>query len=358
VIRAGGIGTRLWPMSRQNNPKQFQKVVGETSMVRATYERIKELSNDANKIFVSVNQQMLENIKQELPEINISNIIIETDTRNTGPAICLEVCYLEKHCQPNEIIASLTSDDYISDAQAFRELLQDSEQFLQQQPEHILALSVAPSYPDTGYTYFKVGEKIDDVGNNAIYKVARVVEKPNVDLCKELLQSGEYYCHVGMYVWQLGYISKLFQKLQSDMYQTCRKIVELMEQNTDWQKIKDLYGNLEKITIESAITDKADSLAMSVSNRFGWSDLGKWHVLKRILSDENENLIKGEVLAHESEGNLVYNNNQGKVIALNDVRDLVVIDTGDVLLISSNKNSAEVKELVAKLKEQGKQEYL
>jgi mannose-1-phosphate guanylyltransferase len=360
VIRAGGVGTRLWPMSRQNNPKQFQPVVTDQSMVRATFERIKDLASVPEQIFVSVNQQMQEHIKAELPEIKIDNLIVETDTRNTGPAICLEVCYLEKFCKPKEVIASLTSDDYISDAKAFRELLLASENFLQQQPNHLLALSVAPSCPDTGYTYFKLGDKLHESENHAIYRVAKVQEKPNEDLCKELLASGEYYCHAGMYVWQLGYIAALFAKLQPQMYQTCKQIVDLMlaDKIANLEKITELYCGLEKMTIESAITDKADNLVMSVSNRFGWSDLGKWHIIKRILSDEGENLIRGEVIAHEANNNLVYNNNKGRIIALNDVRDLIIVDTGDVLLISSNKNSADVKEIVAKLKEQGKQQYL
>lgn len=358
VIRAGGIGTRLWPMSRQDNPKQFQRVVSDQTMIRTTHERISSLLRSADSLFVSVNQKMLERIKTELPELAPTNIIVETDTRNTGPAVCLEVCYLEKFCQPEEIIASLTSDDYVSNSAAFCELLQDSEKFLQTHPEHLLALAVAPDHPDIGYTYFQIGERVSTEEHHSIYRVTKVVEKPNLDLCQELIAAGDYYCHVGMYVWQLGYISKLFQELQPEMYQACQQIVELMMQGADQEKIKALYSGLEKMTIESAITNKADKLVMSVSNCFGWSDLGKWQIIKRILSPQGENLIKGEVLIHDAENNLVYNNNKGKLIALNDVHDLIVIDTGDVLLISSNKNSAEIKAIVAKLKQQGLEKYL
>ncbi|MFH0840823.1 MAG: sugar phosphate nucleotidyltransferase [bacterium] len=356
VIRAGGTGTRLWPMSRQHNPKQFQRVIGDQTMIRATYERIRGLLGSVNDLFISVNHKMLEKIKLEIPEVNLSNVIVETDTRNTGPAVCLEVCYLEKFCQPNEIIASLTSDDYISNSQDFCELLEDSEKFLQRQPENILAIAVAPDYPDTGYTYFQIGEKVE-AGDKSIYKVAKVVEKPNIDLCNELVSAGDYYCHVGMYVWQLGYISKLFQKLQPRMYKTCEDVVDMMNRG-DLERAKELYLSLEKMTIESAITNKTENLIMSVSNRFGWSDLGKWHIIKRILATEGENLTKGEVVIHDAQDNLVYNNNEGRIIVLNDVHDLIIIDTNDVLLISSSKKSAEIKNIVEKLKQQNKEKYL
>lgn len=359
VIRAGGTGTRLWPMSRQSLPKQFQKIVGDKTMVKTTYDRIKPVLAQPNDVFISVNRALVERLQQEVPEVARQNVIIETSTRNTGPAMCLEVCYLEKFCQPQDIIASLPADDYISDAVSFGDLLKASAEFLQSQPDYIITPAVRPSYLDTGYTYMKIGQPLSQAADQAIYEVADVVEKPNEERCQELIDSGTYYCHAGMYIWQLGTISQLFAKLHPGMYQTCQQVVELMlASQPDWQKITDLYGHLEKMSIESAITDKAPKIAMSVSSKVGWSDLGKWHIIKRLLAEGKENLSKGEVLFNNSHNNLVYNVAGSKIIVLNEVDDLVVIDTGDVLLVSSLERSAEVKKCVEKLKQEGQEKYL
>jgi mannose-1-phosphate guanylyltransferase len=304
---------------------------------------------------------MSEKLKDEIPKINPENIIIETEARNTGPAMCLEVCYLEKFCSKDDIIASLPSDDYISNKEVFSQLLNFSEEFLKKNPEYIITPAVKPSLVDIGYSYFKIGEKLKDNQNGLnIYKVGGVAEKPSEDYCQKLVDSGEYYCHTGMYIWQLGNIIDLFKKIQPTMYETCSKIVDLMIKKADFDSIKNLYATIEKMSIESAITDKTDLIAMSVADNLGWSDLGKWHIIKRILkNDENNNLIKGEVVINESSNNLVYNiGEHKKIIALNDVSDLVVVDTGDTLFISSLKKSEMTKKIVEILKQEKKDQFL
>lgn len=361
VIRAGGVGSRLWPMSRINNPKQFQKVIGDTTMVRATYERVAPLIKDPSDLYFSINSAFRDKLRSEVPELLEQNMIVEPDTRNTGPAICLEVCYLEKYCQETDVIASLPSDDFISDDRAFQSLLLTTEEFLIENPNYILTPAIKPDYPDTGYTYFKAGKNLQKSGEETIYSVAKVVEKPSFDFCQDLIKTGIYYCHTGMYVWQLKHIRNLFKEHQAAMYEICQKIVELMDEKSSKNetKIAELYFQLEKVSIETAITDKAGKLAMSVSNRIGWSDLGKWHVVKRVLQkEENENLTKGKILVADSTNNLIYSTNPDKIVAVNDIDGLVIIDTEDALFISSLKKSADVKKIVEKIKEKGEKKYL
>ena len=358
VIRAGGIGTRLWPMSRKNNPKQFQSVVGDKSMLRTTYERIQGLLKTDKDVFISINKDFIQKALSEIPEISKEQLIIETDTRNTGPAMCLEVCFLEKFCDKKEIIASLPSDDFISDNLAFQSLLESSESFLLNNPEYILTPAIRPDYIDTGYTYFKAGKNLQKSSKDAIYQVADIAEKPNYERCQNLINTGVYYCHTGMYLWQLEHITNLFKFHQKDMYESCKKVVELSLENKP-DKAEKIYSQLEKTSIESAITDKVDKIAMSVSNKIGWSDLGKWHIIKKILKPvDDENLIKGHVVARQAKNNLVYSSVPKKIVVINDVNNLAVIDTDDVLFISSLKNSAEVKKIIEKLKEENKTEYL
>lgn len=358
VIRAGGVGTRLWPMSRSNNPKQFQVVSGEKTMIRSTYERIAPLLKTADDLFLSVNQRFVDKAKKEIPEMGEHSLIVETDTRNTGPAMCLEVCYLEKFCDKSEVIATLPSDDYISNSFAFRQLLTSTEEFILKNPDYILTPAIRPDYPDTGYTYMKAGKNLQQKGEEVIYSVADVVQKPNNEYCADLIKTGVYYCHTGMYLWQLGHIVELFKKHQPTMYEICSNIADLMVSGKDKRRISKMYSSLEKISVESAITEQEEKIAMSVSNRIGWSDLGKWHVIKRILSEENENLIKGQVIVRDAKNNLIYSNVDKKIVVVNDLSNIAVIDTKDALYISSLENSAEVKKIVEKLKEEGREEYL
>ncbi len=358
VIRAGGIGTRLWPMSRISNPKQFQKIIGSKTMIRTTYERIAPLVKKPENLFISVNQRFDKHILKEIPELLPENIITETDTRNTGPAMCLEVCFLEKKCDPNEIIASITSDDYISNSKAFRDLLVLAKEFIADNPEYIITPAIRPQYLDTGYTYFKAGKSLQNNGREAIYSVANVVEKPNAEYCQELINSGVYFCHTGIYLWQLKNIINLFKELHPEMYRICGQVVTAMEKK-NYKQAKKLYQHLEKISIETAITEKISKVAMSVSNRIGWSDLGKWHIIKRILKKrEADNLIRGNVIANNCGNSLIYANAKKRIVAVNDVKDLVIVDTEDALFISSMDNSADVKKIVQTIGEKGMEEYL
>jgi len=356
VIRAGGIGARLWPLSRSHHPKQFQAVVGEATMVRDTYDRVKTLV-EAGNIFVSINRHFLEKLRAVLPELPESNIIVETATRNTGPAMCLEAVWLSRRCGADEIIASLPADDYISDPAVFGDLLRLSREFIAEHPDHIVTPAVKPEVIDSGYSYFKIGDSLVVHAAAAIYQVAEVAEKPDYETCRLLIESGAYYCHTGMYVWRLGLIESLFVALQPEWHKICHQVVDATI-GGDFEAAATLYNSLTAITIESAITQKAPRLAMSVSDNLVWSDLGKWPVIKRMLSTEGDNLLKGAVLTNDVKNCLIYNQHDKKVIVANDLSDLVVVDTPDALFISSLKNSAEVKKCLERMKEEGKEEYL
>ncbi len=359
VIRAGGVGTRLWPLSRYLAPKQFQTLVGDKTMIRTTYERVAPLLAGPDDLFVSVNAHLAERLRKEIPELSEKNIISETESRNTGPAMCLETNFLAEFVAPGEIVASLPSDDFIMNQEAFIDLLSASEEFLKQHPDYILTPAVTPTYADVGYTYFKAGKLLSEPGQETIYAVAGVAEKPNEDYCRQLIKSGVYYCHTGMYIWQLGFAQKQFKQFQPAMQDICQRVVELMKVDSHDPEIKNLYSQCEKMTIETAITDRAERVAMSVSNEVGWSDLGKWHIMRHVLpTDEQGNLFSGQVHARATGDNVVYNLNQQKIIVLNDVKALTVIDTPDVLFISSTANSVEAKKIVEQLKEEGLEKYL
>lgn len=359
VIRAGGVGTRLWPLSRKNNPKQFQAIASDKTLIQETQDRIAPMIDIEDDLFVSVNDSLKERVKALLPEVSDKNIILEPASKNTGPAICLESVLIADRFSDKEIVASLPSDDYITDPDAFRALLQTAEIFLKQNHEYIMTPGIKPNYPDTGYSYIKSGDLLQEKGEEAIFKVADWVEKPDLDYCKELIASGRYFYHTGMYIWQLSTVLELFEKFQPEMLETCRKIVSLIKLGGQEEKISELYSSLEKMSIETAVTDKVEKIAMCVSNRIGWSDMGKWHTIKDLLpANQGDNLVKGNVIPLDTTDCMIYGS-KDKIIATIGLDDMVIIDTEDALLVCPKDRSDEAKKIVEELqKNKDSEKYL
>ncbi len=352
VIRAGGAGTRLWPLSRQACPKQFLPVISNRTMIAATFDRVAAIAGP-DTVFISVNRALVDRLRSAVPNASAENFIIEPEARNTGPAMCLETCILLQRLSPEAIVASLPSDDYISDEAAFHDVLEASEHFIKSHPEYIVTPAVKPEYPEVGYSYLRAGEVLENYGEEVLYRVTDIAEKPNAERCEELIESGIYYWHTGMYIWKLGRIAELYKQYQPAMFDVCTRIASLMGSTGAEAEVAELYASLEKMSIESAITDRIDSLAMSVSNRFGWSDVGKWPAVKRITGEAHELTIR-----EEAEGNLVISTDKEKLIVLNHVDNLAVIDTGDVLLVSRLDETEAIKAVIEKLKRDGKENYL
>ncbi len=353
VIRAGGSGTRLWPLSRSAKPKQFLSITEDRPMIASTFARVAPMVG-AENIFVSVNKALVATLNEALPELLPGHSIIEPVGRNTGPAMCLEICFLLDRLDPKTIVASLPSDDYISDEAAFRNLLAASEQCIERHPEYIVTPAIKPEYPEVGYSYLRAGEILESSGQEVMYAVTDIAEKPNRERCEELIESGIYYWHTGMYIWQLGRAAELFKLHQSAMFDTCQRIVSLMKAGADSAEIEELYASLEKISVESALTDRVDSLAMSVSNHVGWSDVGKWSAVQRILGERAESDM---TVAQDSQGNLVIGTDPKKLIVLNHASNLAVIDTPDVLLISDLDSTEDIRDIIERLKKEGKENY-
>jgi len=349
VIRAGGVGTRLWPMSRKKNPKQFQALVGERSLVRATVSRVESLLRGNGDLFISANREMREKLKKEIPELSDKNIIIEPVGRNTGPAICLESCFLARRFGEGIIVASLPSDDYISDESSFRKMLLAAENFLKKNPDYIVTPGAKPTYPDPGYSYIKTGKSLSAGGKEKFFEVSGWVEKPALYQCKKLIQSGKYFYHTGMYLWKLKTVLDLFRKFQPKMYAVCEKIAAGFDAG---------YAKLDKVTVELAITAKAKKIAVVVSDFVGWSDLGKWNIIAKMTPrDQNGNVIKGKVIPLDTKDCLIYGP-KDKLIAAVGLENMVVVLTEDALLVCPKEKSADVKKIVEKLEEERLTKYL
>lgn len=357
VIRAGGAGTRLWPWSRRAMPKQFEKLFSDKTMIKETVHRIFPISNDYKNLFISVNKDLLKVASEQINELPEDHFIVEPESKNTGPAICLEVAFLEKIIPQDSIVASLPSDDYIVDEKAFLDLLEASENFIINNSQYIVAPAIKPDYPEVGYSYLKAGSRLNKESEEAMFEVVDFVEKPNRDYCEQLIADGLHYWHTGMYVWRLSRIIELFEQFQPKMIEVCRKIVN--DFSNDQSEARNIFSSLEKISIESAITHRVETLAMSVSNKVGWSDVGKWPAVKRLSRiDEAGNVVRGEVILNEAYDSLVYNRSNKKLVVVNGLKNLAIIETDDVLVVSDLEKTEDIKEIIKKLAQDDKEQYL
>lgn len=367
VIRAGGGGTRLWPVSRKEDPKQFHALIGDQSLLETTYARIEPLLSGPNDVYVSVSDRFVERVSSVLPHVLHAQIIAETDKKNTGPAMALEVAVLLRDgVSEDEVIASIPSDDYIQDAAAFRSLLQRSAAYLSTDPEAIITPGFTQDTVDTGYSYIQAGDRLSGEGDESVFEVLDWVEKPDYERCKELLEAGGWYAHAGMYIWTLGTIRGLFQQLQPQLFAVCQEVAALMHAGDEAsvQKARSLYARVEEQSIEAAITSQAPRIVMATSATAGWSDLGKWHILQRLLaaSDDQGNVVQhADVASVRAQGNLVVapeGRDKDKVVVLMGVSDLVVVDTDDAVLIAHKEVVGDVKDALEQLKERGRTDVL
>lgn len=344
IIMAGGTGTRLWPLSRTAKPKQFQPLFGTETMLQMTVKRL--LSHfSLDDIFIATNQQYKEEVLQELPDLPENHIILEPEKRDTAPAIGLASISVGAHSA--ESIAFLAADHYIHKPQELCRILQIADIFLKDSPEYIITLGITPTSPETGYGYIKYSKE-SLVENQAIsiYEVDAFVEKPDFKTATEYLADGHYVWNSGMFVVQK---QRLFEMYQDYLPNTAQALSEIEENRI--ADIGELYQQTDAISFDYGIMEKADHIAVIPAN-IGWSDIGSWSALKDILQEETTVTHKGssQHFDIDSEHILVHSHNKDKIIATIGIRDIVIVETEDALLVSHVDKVQYVKQMSALLK--------
>lgn len=355
VIRAGGTGTRLWPLSRQKSPKQFSKLIDSKTMLQETVSRVLGVVGFKD-IYISTNKKLTSEVKKQIPRIISKNIIIEPDKRDTAAAIGLESIYIRKK-YPEAIIASLGSDHLIKSEKNFRKTLKNAYEMVRQHQEYLTCVAVYPTYPDTGYGYIKLGKVLDEVNYNEMYKVDKFIEKPDFGRAKKFIKEGNYLWNGNMFIWKAETILKYYKKLLPKMYQGLEKIEKVLDTKNEKKVLENVYPKLEKISVDHAIMEKADKVA-ACSLSAGWSDIGDWSTLKDELTLKNkQNLINAEHIGIDTENTLVYGNKK-KLIATIGIENLIIVDTENALLVCDKNRAQEVKKIVEKLEKKNERRYL
>jgi mannose-1-phosphate guanylyltransferase len=345
AIMAGGIGSRFWPMSRTNYPKQFLDIlnIGRT-LIQSTYDRFAKFIPKEN-IYVVTFEDYADIVAEQLPELSKANILCEPSRKNTAPCIAY-VSYKIHLLNANANLICAPSDHLITDDNAFIKICNEALKFTAH-IKGLLTLGIKPTHPNTGYGYIQYEPLA--VGEN-IYKVKTFTEKPTVEIAKAFIASGDFLWNAGIFVWQVKNIIKAFEKLLPEIHEVFD--AELNNFNTDAEKeaIERIYPLCVNISIDYGIMEKADNVYIMPSS-FGWSDLGTWaSAFQNLEKDYLENAVVGDnVMIIDATNNLVHASNK-KLILLQGLNDYVVVDTKDVLLICKKDKEQEIKEYVAEVK--------
>lgn len=343
LIMAGGKGTRLYPLSRSNNPKQFLKVINNKSFLRNTVDRIKPLVSKEN-IYVVTNKDYYESICSELPEIDEANIFVEPSNKETATCIGLSAVKLLKKDQDATMIV-LPSDHYIEGNDEFIDTINQAVEIVQRR-RGLVTIGINPTRPETGYGYIRAGERI--VSRIPSYKVERFLEKPNLEVAKDLILDGNYMWNSGMFIWRSDVFLREMEKYLPKMYERLMNIYKSLDTEEEEKVIGEEYQLIDGISVDFGIMQKTRK-AYVIKSNFIWDDIGSFESLSRFLANCRGNNISGNTYMEESENCSIFG--EKKLIIGFGIKDLVIVDSGDVILIMDKNKDQEMKHLVNKMKD-------
>ncbi len=359
VILAGGGGTRLWPKSRKRSPKHLLKLFGNRTLIQTVYDAISPIIPN-ERILITTNKDHLESAKRQLPQIPQENWIGEPIAKGTAMAMAVSAAYVHKRDE-NAVIMNLWADPMITNVEGFQKAISSSLNAAQNQ-ELLVAIVERPTFAHTGLGYIHAGMKLgipNYEGKLPVFKSLEFKEKPDLETAARYLQSKEYFWNTGMYSWSTKTIFAAFAKYAPQFKIAVDKLLQAIGTPEEKEVLGQIYNEAENTTIDYAISEKADNMAM-VEGDFGWSDIGDWKVVYDILpKDEAGNVVlerRGNFVGVNTTNSLVEVN--GRLIVMVGVDNLVVVDTADAVLICPKDRTQDVKKAVEKLKLEKKDEYL
>jgi len=344
---AGGIGSRFWPMSRNTLPKQFLDIMGTgKTLIRQTYERFEKIC-PAENIYIVTNEQYQEQVFAQVPELKKNQVLAEPQRRNTAPCIAYAAFKISQiNPEANMVVAP--SDHIINDEKSFQEAIKTGLAFTEKN-DGLLTIGIQPSRPDTGYGYIQFKEKSGEE-KYSINEVKTFTEKPNLEMAKFFLKSGEFLWNSGIFLWNGKAILNAFEKNLPDMYTLFQEGGNVYNTSEETDFIRKTYEKCTNISIDYGIMEKAKNVFV-LSAEFGWSDLGTWKSLyEELPHDKSGNAIVGQHVMTDSTTNCVINMPKNKLAVIQGMENFIIVDTDQVLLICPKDDEQQIRNLVNDVK--------
>ncbi|NJC98552.1 MAG: mannose-1-phosphate guanyltransferase [Anaerolineales bacterium] len=356
VIMAGGGGTRLWPISRKETPKQLLPLLGKETLFQSTFARLEKIFPPERILVVTVLEQARV-MQEQVPAIPKENYLIEPAPRGTASVVALAAAVLEKR-DPQAMMAIQTADHHIRNQDLFQYLLRAA--FDVAHKEYLVTLGITPTFPSTGYGYIQQGEPLEGDYKYPVYTVKRFKEKPDEATAQQLLRSGDHSWNSGMFIWRVDSILTEIKRQMPELYNATRQIAEAWGLPEGGDILRAKWTELKTETIDYGIMEKAERVAVLPAGGLGWSDVGSWDSLFEVLlPDMNGNVsVNSQHLSVDSHNTLVYSVNEQRLVVTIGMDDFVVVDAGDVLMVCKTDQSQKVKNVVEHLKKHNQEKFL
>lgn len=346
VIMAGGVGTRFWPLSTQERPKQFLKLFDDRSLLQKSFDRIAALV-PPERVMVLTGIAFAGLVREELPELPPENVIGEPLRRDTAAAVCLGATLCRKRFG-NPVMVTLTADHLIDPVDVFLRTLLSAARFARES-EALYTIGIPPSYAATSYGYLELGPQIADDQGVEHFKLVSFKEKPDIETARRYVESGQFHWNSGMFIWTVDAILRETERLLPEHLKNLTHAARF-DRTADWpNELQKAFEALEPISIDYAVMEKAPDVRC-VASKFTWADIGGWQALKNYLpQDEAGNACRGQTVTLDAKGNLVFCEDPTELVMLVGVKDLVAVRAGRKTLIAHKDRAEEIKEVVKKM---------
>lgn len=356
VIMAGGGGTRLWPISRRESPKQLLPLLGNETLFQSTVARLEKLFPPERIVVVTVEEQAQE-MQNQVPSIPVENYLIEPAPRGTASVVALAAAVLQKR-DPQAMMAVQTADHYIRNRDLFHYLIRTA--FDVARENYLVTLGITPTYPSTGYGYIQQGAPLDGEYKYPVYAVEQFKEKPDEDTAQKLLRSGDHSWNSGMFVWHVDAILAEVERQMPELFEVVNKITAAWGTPDQQAVVQAHWFDLQNQTIDYGVMENAGRVAVLPAGGLGWSDVGSWDSLFEVLlPDMNGNVaMNAQHLALDTNNTLVYTKAGERLVVTIGLDDMIIVDASDVLMVCRVDQAQKVKDVVEHLKRHHQQKYL
>ena len=351
ILMAGGVGSRFWPVSTQDFPKQFHDMLGTgDTLIQKTFQRLEQLIPSEN-IFILTNALYNDLVLQQLPKVTQRQVLLEPAMRNTAPCILYAALKIQKE-NPNAVMVVAPSDHWIEDEKTFANNVQQTFDFCATN-DALMTLGIQPTFPNTGYGYIE----FDKEATNAIKPVNQFREKPDYETAKSFIAQGNFLWNAGIFMWSANSVLKAFQKNQPELYELFAEGIPAYNTEDENEFIANNYADAENISVDYAIMEQSSNVYV-LPAEFDWNDLGTWGSLydKLDKDDSGNAVVNARTLTEDASGNMI-RTKKGKIAVIDGLKDYIIVDKEEVLLIFPKEKEQDIKKDLQKVKDKFGEQY-
>ena len=356
VIMAGGGGTRLWPLSRKNRPKQMLALGEERSLFQIAVDRLEGIFSP-DRIFVVTVEEQAKSLQKQRPEIPVENYLLETMPRGTASVVGLAATVLGKR-DPDAVMAVLTADHIIGNLKLFQQILTAAYQVAR--GNHLVTLGITPTFPATGYGYIKKGKPLGEHQGLESFRVLEFTEKPGLPEAEGMIASGDYSWNSGMFFWRTDQILEEISRQMPELSSQLEQIAKVWDTKDQEKTVRKVWPEIKPQTIDFGIMENAKNVAVIPASGLEWNDVGSWEALFDVLSaGDDGNIIEGgEGISLDTTNTLVFTHDNPRTVVTIGAEHLIIVDTGDILMVCDRYQAQDVRKVVKRLEEEGRMDLI